>query len=474
MENFCDIRAIRRHASEIILSTKTDELPDDSLQWVQFVYTVDRARDQCSNAEGGLVAEEKENEERRQTFSSQLLVLFQQRYQQSRSSNRHQETEEGENIKFIEDLSKTQSTEFTCPQRRNEFWQTATLTQFHQKVANWPNEELQGQAVHAKNWRIFSSSRWTWSHEFCFLWWEFRTQVVVTTVCATGRGVHTLCCRTHILSAHIRTSSCVHIHAWLKAEMVCCMRASLVAISPSPFPCFALHPCCSRTDTSTPCSRPHFLPMPDRKARVKRTSARAPRSLATWPSSVSTRLMSPKSSTRSLLWTETRCPSTIRTTIASMTSRKPTRENTEQIGVPTLFETSVLHVSHRAFALQREIQESMLGKPLLDRERERKEKGKVDGTVLGVILFRLTENSSDERDLREDLERRAQQAVLGENSARRKFTLDWLRLGDPELRAKKFRVRIGWVPTRAWISKTTIIGSQSRGRASSAWENTLV
>ena len=37
------------------------------------------------------------------------------------------------------------------------------------------------------------------------------------------------------------------------------------------------------------------------------------------------------------------------------------------------------------------------------------------------ILFRLTEIFLDEQDLREDLERRAQQAVLGENSVQREL-----------------------------------------------------
>ena len=46
--------------------------------------------------------------------------------------------------------------------------------------------------------------------------------------------------------------------------------------------------------------------------------------------------------------------------------------------------------------------------------------GKVDGTVRGVSLIRLREFYSDERDLREHLERRAQQAIFGEHSVQRK------------------------------------------------------
>ena len=352
-------------------------------------------------------------------FCSQLLILFQQRHQQSRSSYRYKETEKGElsnslktwaKRKVLNSLVRHAGTNFgrqrlshhyvpiyagrlrckSCPRRWQREWfakdnlslertrsnirniwdhknsdvlckprETESKLQMWDfdpilpESRNWPNGELQGQAVHAKNFKNFSSSRWSWSDEFCFLWYAPRslwrppppphpphpTQPNRTQPHSLplslllpllsplppnpNSPVHTLCCRTHILSAHIRTSSCVHIHAWLKVPKVCCMRMSLISISPSPFPCFTLHPCCSRTDTSTPCSRPHSSQaMPDPKARVKRTSVRAPRSLATWPRPVSTQVISPKSSTRSLLWTETRRPSTIRTTITSLTSPK--------------------------------------------------------------------------------------------------------------------------------------------------------
>ena len=75
-------------------------------------------------------------------------------------------------------------------------------------------------------------------------------------------------------------------------------------------------------------SRPHShlhrlrRTVPDPKARVQRTSARAARSLAPWPTPRTPQVMSPRSSTRSLPRMMTRCSSTIRTTI-SPTSRKP-------------------------------------------------------------------------------------------------------------------------------------------------------
>ena len=109
-------------------------------------------------------------------------------------------------------------------------------------------------------------------------------------------------CRTHIfLTASLRgvqTSTYTHGSRCLQCGL------SYRSISPSPFSCFISRPCCSRTVTSKPYSRRHC---PRRtfplilKARVKRTSARAPRSLATWPIPRTPQVMSPRSSTKSLL-----------------------------------------------------------------------------------------------------------------------------------------------------------------------------
>ena len=97
-----------------------------------------------------------------------------------------------------------------------------------------------------------------------------------------GGCTHTPC-RTHMFLALFQCVTYRHrVHAWLKVFAVC---MSYLSISPSPFSCFIRHPCCSRTVTSTPRSGLH-LPcrtVADPKARVKHTSARAARSLATWP-----------------------------------------------------------------------------------------------------------------------------------------------------------------------------------------------
>ena len=89
-------------------------------------------------------------------------------------------------------------------------------------------------------------------------------------------------CRTHIFLTHFPCVAWRHrAHAWLKVFAV-------RHISPS----HPLHShvssasfCCSRTVTSRPHSCLHSLcrTVPDPKARVKHTSARAAGSLATWP-----------------------------------------------------------------------------------------------------------------------------------------------------------------------------------------------
>ena len=61
------------------------------------------------------------------------------------------------------------------------------------------------------------------------------------------------------------------------------------------------------SDTSFPSALP-CRTVPDPKARVQRTSARAARSLATWLIPRTPQIMNPKSSTRLLLQTETRRP----------------------------------------------------------------------------------------------------------------------------------------------------------------------
>ena len=97
-----------------------------------------------------------------------------------------------------------------------------------------------------------------------------------------GLCTHTPC-RTHIFLTPFPCVAYRHrVHAWLKVFAV---RMPHLPISPSPLSCFIHRRCSPRTVTSTLRSCLH-LPcrtVPDPKARVKRTSARAEGSLASWP-----------------------------------------------------------------------------------------------------------------------------------------------------------------------------------------------
>ena len=145
-----------------------------------------------------------------------------------------------------------------------------------------------------------------------------------TTVCTTGRK-HTLTCCTHIfllhsLSAHIRTSSyvCTQAHGssvckkvFAHVSFLCFSLFSLLMSHPSllfPRGHFETSPDYGFTDDPVHM----FLPyLPVLKAQDTRNSAPASRSLAAWPSQMQTQVVSPTSSTRSLLWTVTRCSLTI-------------------------------------------------------------------------------------------------------------------------------------------------------------------
>ena len=114
---------------------------------------------------------------------------------------------------------------------------------------------------------------------------------------------HTTCC-THIFSAHSAcTVTFAHLHACtfthgsshVKKVFVACV--SSLSISPSPLSC-CTDPCCSLTVTSRPIptlTPTTLLPnFPVLKAQDMRNSARAPSSLATWPSPVSALNVSPR------------------------------------------------------------------------------------------------------------------------------------------------------------------------------------
>ena len=175
--------------------------------------------------------------------------------------------------------------------------------------------------------------------------------------------------------------------------------------------------------------------------------------------------VAPRSSTSTSVWTVTR-PSTIRTTTASLTSRKTHARALDCSVFPQCLKPLFRTFLMVSLLFREQAKKACLGKPLQDRERDRKlkmfrafssgefalqreshesmpretvarqrEREEREGSVISVAesmsrksrrnstgshsLQTHREFFSDERDLREDLERRAQQAVLGENSAQR-------------------------------------------------------
>ena len=104
-------------------------------------------------------------------------------------------------------------------------------------------------------------------------------------------------------------------------------------------------------------------------------------------------------------------------------------ENTSQFGVSTVFESFVSHVSHWRFcSSKRKQKKDAIGKP-------REEKGSLNNVAesmstesrrnsISVSLKSLQKFHSDGSDLREHLQRRAQQAVFAENSIQGKLSLD--------------------------------------------------
>ena len=141
-------------------------------------------------------------------------------------------------------------------------------------------------------------SRWTWTDDFC----GFRTQVVATTMCATGRRkyTHSAVARTFSLrNVQISRTRMAQGLSVMKRFVAFCM--SCLSVSPSPFSCFNRRPCCSLTATF---SAPHLcraLPAP--KARGMRTPTRG--ALSIGQIQRTPQVMSPSCSTKTFLWTMT-------------------------------------------------------------------------------------------------------------------------------------------------------------------------
>ena len=128
-----------------------------------------------------------------------------------------------------------------------------------------------------------------------------------------------------------------------------------------------------------------------------------------------------------------------------------------------------------------------IGKPLLDREKEKvlwsvlqnRCQRKINGTVFVWVWRVLFWRNSQKilfwwmRSPRTSWTKSSTSYCWWKFSSE-KITLDWVQHGDPKFGTKKFRIRIVWVTARAWVSKTTVVGRYSLDRSSSTWENTNV
>ena len=140
---------------------------------------------------------------------------------------------------------------------------------------------------------------------------------------------------------------CVTYRRTLTAQGVCSASMSYLSISPFPLSCFIRRPSCSRTVTSTRCSRLH-LPcrtFPDPKARVKRTSERAARSFGYLADPTHSTSSEPKEFDKITSADGDTTPINDPNYDNISDFSKITREDNDLLGVPSMFEACFVRFS---------------------------------------------------------------------------------------------------------------------------------
>ena len=301
-------------------------------------------------------------------------------------------------------------------------------------------------------------------------WWSlilFR----VSYTCSSDYSVYDgECTYTHLLHAHLSAhSACTvtfaHLHACAHTRMAQVMSKRLLHVCVIP-----LHPplscltrlCCSLTviSRSIPTlTSTTFLPnFPVLEAQDMRNSARA--------CPVSTQVMSPRSSTRSLLTIQTSKNLWI---LKSHTGKYWIDQCTHDVWTDLCFASFLwwfwfvkwTHATGNREKTEREEREGSVISVVESMSKKSRR-----NSVRSHSLQTHREFYPDERNLQEHFERRAQRAILGENSVQSKLHSTEYNRKIQNLE-RKFRIR-------GWMSKKTIIGSQSMGRSSSARENPIV
>ena len=204
-----------------------------------------------------------------------------------------------------------------------------------------------------------------------------RDEWVGCDVCRRDVYTHTPC-RTHIFFAHFPCVTYRHrAHAWLKVFAVCMSYLSALSILMfHPSSMLSPHGHFDTTFPSAPSSSSFTRPRSAGQAHV-RTSAREFGYLADPTHSTG---YEPKEFDKTTSVDGDTTPINGPNNDSISDFSKNTRQNTGLFGGPTMFETSVSHVSHGNFALQRGSQESMHWETVAG-QREREER---EGSVISV------------------------------------------------------------------------------------------
>ena len=282
--------------------------------------------------------------------------------------------------------------------------------------ANWRNKYQQERSRRTWNGEVWEFSRGSeprrrieqfFSVNMVREWWMlifpdsfFTVSYTWSSDCSVydGRSTYTAPVARTFFCAHPHIFMRVHIHAWLKClkRFIACV--SHLSISPSPFSCL-IHPCCSLTVTSRPLPTTTSQTIPStrscRTVRVLKGAGHAPLRTCIAKFGYLTKSdantgYDPKKFDKN---TSVNDDTTLINDPDQNTSdfSKTMNENTSQFGVHTVFESSVLHVSHwwcsqsenRCYT---EKKEKVLWSVLQSRCHR-----KVNGTVL-VWVWRVTEN----------------------------------------------------------------------------------
>ena len=328
----------------------------------------------------------------------------------------------------------------------------------------WSLRISKGFRTQTTNWIIFLS-RWSWSDEcYFFLGTEFVSTEFfrVSYTCSSDYSVYDgVCTYTHLLHAHfsvaqfaLRTSTLLMRVTYTHGSSVCkkVFVTWVSLFSPSRLLPSYVSPifCCLRATPHLLIDFPvhTFLPyLPVLKAQGMRISARGREVWLSGQVRPQHRLWAQRVRQDHFCgqWHDAHWRSRPQWNLWLL--EKHTHKNTGLFGVLTMFESSVSHVSHDDFALQIECKESMHRETDCLRERGRKMEvlwsvlhsrcqRKNDGTISGVILLRLRKFFPDGWDLREHLQRRARQAVIGENSIQRKLYLNEYKMEHQNLRRR--------------------------------------